>query len=281
MKGKTPVTILVLALGILGLSGRALTQAKQVNPVEQAGLRDTVNIDVMEFNPWGAESETYIDRMAITDPQTLDQLLDALDTNLRVTLKLACIPEYELHFHLGDGTVRTFGYSCHGASFIRGQQGFWKGEDYTPPELFDALIEQQLALNPSESIQASINVVDKAGLARAVETEVARMHSSSSSREGIGEAQVSFEHLLTISDAKVVGELVASFDVPLDLTPRPQCLPEYRLRFRLSDDTLYDLSYGCGAEGNPVMRGGQPFWRGMDILPPAEFNALFEEQVGS
>ena len=94
--------------------------------------------------------------MTITDPQMLDELLDALDTNLQVTLKLACIPEYELHFHLRDGTVQTFGYSCHGASFIRGEQGFWAGEDYAPPEQFDALIKEQLALNPRELIPASI-----------------------------------------------------------------------------------------------------------------------------
>jgi hypothetical protein len=100
----------------------------------------------MEFNAWDAEREPYIHRMAITDPQILDQLLDTLDTNLQVTLKVACIPKYELHFHLRDGAVQTFGYSCHGASFIRGDQDFWEGEDYTPPEQFDALIEEQLAI---------------------------------------------------------------------------------------------------------------------------------------
>ena len=107
------MTILVVALGILVLNARALTQAKQVNPVEQAGLRDTVKIDIIEFNPWDAEGEPYIDGTTIANPKVLDQLLDALDTNLRVTLKLECIPEYELHFHLGDGTIQTFGYSCH------------------------------------------------------------------------------------------------------------------------------------------------------------------------
>jgi hypothetical protein len=279
MKSRTPVTIWILALGVLILSACASTQAKRVNPVEQAGLRDTVKIDVMEFNSWNAESWPYIHRMTITDSPMLGRLLDALDTNLQVTLKLACIPEYELHFHLRDGTVQTFGYSCHGASFIRGEQGFWEGEDYDPPEQFDGLIEEQLALNPREPIQASINVVEEAGLTSTVEIEITRIHSSSSSGDGIGEAQVYFEHLLTISDAEVVGQLVASLDAMLDLMPRHQCLPEYRLRFKLSDDTLYDMSYGCGTEGDPVTRGSQPFWRGMDVLPPAEFNALLEQRI--
>jgi hypothetical protein len=47
MKSRTPVTIWILALGVLILSACASTQAKRVNPVEQAGLRDTVKIDVI------------------------------------------------------------------------------------------------------------------------------------------------------------------------------------------------------------------------------------------
>jgi heat shock protein HslJ len=154
MKNRTPTTILVLTLGVLILNACTSTLATRVNPVEQAGLRDTVKIDVVEFNTGNVENEPYIRRMTITDPQILDQILNTLDTNLRVTLKLACIPEYELHFHLRDGTVQTFGYSCHGTSFIRGEQDFWEGEDYAPPEQFDALIEEQLTLNPREPIPA-------------------------------------------------------------------------------------------------------------------------------
>lgn len=163
MKSRT-LTIWILALGVLFLNACASTQARQVNPVEQAGLRDAVKIDVMEFNIRDAESEPYIHRMTITDPQMLGRLLDALDTNLQVTLKLACIPEYELHFHLRDGTVQTFGYSCHGASFIRGEQGFWEGKDYAPSEQFDALIKEQLALNPREPIPARSGSSEETGL---------------------------------------------------------------------------------------------------------------------
>lgn len=164
MKNRTPITILILALGVLILNACASTLAKRVNPVEQVGLRDTFKIDVMELNTENVESEPYIHRMTITDPQILDQLLNTLDTNLRVTLKLACIPEYELHFHIRDGSMQTFGYSCHGASFIRGQQDFWRGEDYAPPEQFDVLIEEQLALNPPEPIPARSDSSEEAGL---------------------------------------------------------------------------------------------------------------------
>ena len=64
-------------------------------------------------------------------------------------------PKYELHFHLQDGTVQKFGYSCGGATFIRGEQDFWEGEDFRcdqlrcfdeqdaePPAEFEALIEE-------------------------------------------------------------------------------------------------------------------------------------------
>jgi hypothetical protein len=253
------------------------------NLVEQAGLNSSVMIEVMEFDldRSGNEMDPYVHRLAITDTQTLDLFVNALNTDLQLALKVECIPEYKLFFHLQDGAVQEFGYSCGGASFIRGKQDFWDEQDYHPPERFDALIEEQLALNPLEPLDASINVVDEAGLASAVELEISQVHISSSSEDGIAEAQVSIEHLMNISDAKTLRKLVASLDATLDLVPRTLCVPEYQLRFKLSDGTLYDLSYGCGGEGAPVMRGNQRFWHGMDVVAPAEFNALFEEQTNS
>ena len=187
MKRRIPIMSLLLVLGTLIMSACAPTQGERINPVEQANLRDTVKIEVMAFDPDRAEGTSpYVQLLTITDTQILDQLLDALDTNLQVALKVACIPEYELYFHLQDGTVQEFVYSCHGAAFIRGEQGFWEGEDYAPSEQSDALIEEQLALNPREPIETAINVVEEAELTSAVEVEVARMHVSSSSRDGIG-----------------------------------------------------------------------------------------------
>ena len=144
---------LFLILGTLIVSACAVTRGERINPVEQANLRDTVKIEVMEFDPDSAETASpYVQLLSITDTQTLDQFLDALDTNLQVALKVGCIPEYELHFHLQDGTVQAFGYSCYGATFIRGEQNFWEGEDFEPPQPFDVLIEAQLATTvPSDS----------------------------------------------------------------------------------------------------------------------------------
>ena len=295
-KAKTVLALLVVILLVaLIVSACAPTMAEitdtstgpmvevaPINLVEQAGLNNSVMIEVMGFDldRSANESDPYVRRLTVTDPQVLDQLLEALDANLQVALKVECIPEYELFFHLQDGTVQEFGYSCSGASFIRGEQSFWEEQDFHPPERFDALIEEQLALHPPDAIEVSINVVEEVGLDSAVEIEVSRLHTSSSTEGDIGVAQLSFEHLLTISDAEVLGQLVATLDTTLDLHPRTQCSPEYLLRFKLSDGRLTDLSYGCETEGQPVMRGGLPFWRGMDVLPPAGFSTLFQELLG-
>lgn len=278
MKSRLFAIALLLVLGALVTNACALTTGGRANLVEQAGLEDTVAIEVLEFSAWGTESEPYVHRLTITDTEALEGLLEALDTPLEVGLKVQCIPDYELHFHLVDGTVQEFGYSCGGASFLRGNQEFLRGEDYDPPKEFDALFQEELALHPPAPVQASVNVVEEAGLASAVELEIGRLHTMRSSSKGNTVVeQVSFEHLWTLRDAAAVGELVATLDTVLDLVPQAKCLPEYRLRFVLTDGTLYDLSYGCSAEGGPVMRGTQPFWRGMDVHPPTEFNALLDE----
>jgi hypothetical protein len=113
-------------------------------------------IEVMEFDldRSGSENNPYVHRLTVTDTQTLHLFVDALDTDLQLALKVQCIPEYELFFHLQDGTVHKLGYSCGGASFIRGEQDFWEGQDYRPPKRFDTLIEEQLALNPLETAPA-------------------------------------------------------------------------------------------------------------------------------
>ena len=95
MKRRIPAMSLFLILGTLIMSTCALTQGERINPVEQASLRDTVKIEVMAFDPDRAEGASpYVQLLTITDTQILAQLLDALDTNLQVTLKVQCIPAF-------------------------------------------------------------------------------------------------------------------------------------------------------------------------------------------
>lgn len=127
----------------------AAVEAKSVNIARQAGLDGTVSVNIRQFSPDESDSDTdpYVSRGAITDPVAVSWIVASLDTTLRVAPKLMCIPEYELEFELEDGTTQTFGYSCEDASFLRGNQEFMGGEDFSPPAELDGLIIELAAVN--------------------------------------------------------------------------------------------------------------------------------------
>ena len=118
-----------------------------INVVEQAALRDTVAVKVMEFSDAAISGEEgpYALRLAITDPGLIGQIVDALDTDLDVAPKLKCIAEYKLRFELADGTVQAFWYSCGDAFFLNGNQDFMRGQDFFPPEELNELVKELLA----------------------------------------------------------------------------------------------------------------------------------------
>ena len=276
MKGKPRTLSLALALMLLLAGGCARAIAGRVNPVEQAGLEATTQIEVLEFALWAPGNQPYVERLTLTDDQVVEQLVEALDTGLVKGLKVQCIPEYMLRFHMQDGTVQEFGYSCGQTSFLRGKQEFWQQDDYRPPQAFDDLLQEQLALHPPARV--TINVVEEARLQGTTALEVIRVRTQRRSDGETTIEQVSFESLRTVRDPEVLGRLVASLDTTLELVPPVVCTPQYNLRFTLADGTLYDLSYGCATEGAAVLRGTQPFWREMEVHPPAEFSTLLEEQ---
>jgi hypothetical protein len=274
MKGKLAAIALTLALTILLAGGCASATKDGLNPVEQAGLKDTIVIEVLELARWAPGNQPYVERLTLTEAQVLESMVEALDTDLAKGLKVECIPEYTLRFHLEDGTVQEFGYSCGQASFLRGKQDFWQQEDYVPPQPFDDLLQEQLALHPPARV--TINVVKEAGLQGATALEIVRVRTHRRSEGKTIVEQVSFEPLRTVRDPETLGRLVASLDTALELVPPVVCRPKYNLRLTLADGTLYDLSYGCDDHGPAVLRGTQPFWREMGVHPPAEFNAWIE-----
>jgi hypothetical protein len=273
---------LFLVLGILIMSACAVTQGDRINPVEQANLRDTVKIEVMAFDPDRAEGTSpYVQLLTITDTETLAQLLDALDTDLQVALKVECIPEYELHFHLQDGTVHPFGYSCYGASFIRGKQTFWQGEDYYPAERFDTLLQEQLAA----TVPSEVNIVAQAGLTQTVKVEIYETVRETVTPEAEGgptvvEAQVF--HRLTITDPETIGQIIAALDTVVSLGPRTGIPMPYVLQFHLKDGTTKSLGYASGGEDPAILRvdGLRSFYR-QDAEPPAEFEGLIGELLAA
>ena len=273
---------LFLVLGILTMSACAVTQGERINPVEQASLRDTVKIEVKAFDPEGTEGASpYAQLLAITNAQTLDQLLDALDTDLQVALKVECIPEYELHFHLQDGSVQKFGYSCHGASFIRGKQDFWQGEDHVPAERFDTLLQEQLAT----TVPSEVNIVAQAGLTQTVGIEIYETVRETVTPEADGRpavVQAQVFHRLTITDSETIRRIVAALDTVVPLGPRAGVPTPFVLQFHLKDATIKSLGYASGGENPAVLRvDGLRSLSRQDAEPPAEFEALIGELLAT
>ena len=253
---RAPVKPLFLVLGTLIVGACAVTPGQRINPVEQASLRDAVKIEVMAFDPDRGEGiSPYVQLLTISDTQILDQLLDALDANLQVTLKVQCIPEYELHFHLHDGTVQEFGYSCHGATFIRGEQGFWEGEDYDPPERFDALLQARLAA----TVPSEVNIVAQAELTQTVkiegyETVSKTVTPGAEEKPAVIEAQTF--HRLTITDSETIGQIIAALDTVVPLGAQAGVPTPYVLQFQLKDGRMRSLGYASGGGIPAILRVG-------------------------
>jgi hypothetical protein len=271
-----------LVLGTLIMSACAVIQGERINPVEQAGLRDTVKIELMVFDPEGAETTSpYVQLLTITDAQILAQLLDALDTDLQVALKVECIPEYELHFHLQDGTVHPFGYSCHGASFIRGKQDFWQGEDYYPAERFDTLLQEQLAA----TVPSEVNIVAQAGLTQTVKIEIYETVRETVTPEADGRpavVQAQVFHRLTITESGTIGRIVAALDTVVPLGPRAGVPTPYVLQFHLKDGATKSLGYASGGENPAILRvDGLRSFNRQDAEPSAAFEALIGELLAT
>jgi hypothetical protein len=118
-----------------------------LNPVALAGLTNTVRIDVLEFSaaPGPGGQPDYVQRLALTDPKTVADIVSTLDANLKPLPKARCVPEFELRFQLAGGATQKLGYSCQGASFLRGDQPAWRDVDAQPPAAFDRLMQGLLA----------------------------------------------------------------------------------------------------------------------------------------
>lgn len=274
---------LLLTLSALILSGCGLSPTgapgqvtePQVNVVEAMGLSGTVKVQVLEFD-LATDSVTrgqYLDRLTITEPQLLDEIVTALDTDVRVALKVECIPEYQLRFHLQDGSVQELEYSCGGANFLRGKQDFWRGEDFYPPEQFDALIQAQLA----STLPSQVNVAEQAELVRTVKIEILEAVRSEVS-PGVVEAQVPV-HRLTIVDSQIIEQIVAALDVDIPLGPWAGVPASFILQFHLDDGTIQQFGYVSDSENPSILSGGQGFWRGQQGEPSAEFDRMIESET--
>jgi hypothetical protein len=116
----------------------------QVNVAEQAGLADTVRVEISEFSDQGEPG--YQDAATVEDPETIAQFVEILDTELELKPRVVCVDRYQLRFHLGDGTVHEFGYFCEpDGSFLHGGPPFLTGYDVQPAQRLQALIEEEVS----------------------------------------------------------------------------------------------------------------------------------------
>jgi putative hemolysin len=124
------------------------TAAMAVNPVQQAGLDNTVEIEILELNM--DASTSYISRLTISDPDVVAQIVAVLDADLPLGPRLRCPDWYRLRFYLADGSMQEFGIGCSAESptFLHGGQDFWQDQDGAIPPQLAPLIQAQLAAAP-------------------------------------------------------------------------------------------------------------------------------------
>jgi len=79
----------VAAMALAAILATAACEQNEVNIAEQTGLADTTLIAI-------ADGSSHKLRLMITDHQVISGIVDALDTDLSVTPKLFCGPDYEI-----------------------------------------------------------------------------------------------------------------------------------------------------------------------------------------
>ena len=105
-------------------------QAKNLvlNVVEVAGLEDTEQIEILPLVGPQANVVT-----TVSDPETIQALVQPLNANLPLVPPKRCPASYELRFHLKNGKTIAFNLGLCG---LYGDQSYWKGMTINPPDDF-------------------------------------------------------------------------------------------------------------------------------------------------
>ena len=119
----------------------ASTWAESVNVAEVLELARTVEIEILEI------SVEDVSRLTTDDPQVIEQIVVALDSEYEFVTRAGFHPPFEMQFRLDDGTVQILHFGSQGdnPTVLRGAPGIWEGRDIRPSADFDALIETLLA----------------------------------------------------------------------------------------------------------------------------------------
>ena len=84
--------------------------APALNIVDEAGLRDAVAIEILEFTP--AAATQYTVRTTVTAPDAMGEITAFPDQETPLGPAPACIALYRLRFVMAGDEVRTFDLAC-------------------------------------------------------------------------------------------------------------------------------------------------------------------------
>jgi hypothetical protein len=186
-----------------------------VNIVQEAGLGDTINLEIFELN-FETSDEPYSLLLTIDDPEDLEEIISAFDVNIRPGPGLLCAPLYQLYFHLADGEVEVFDYSCgeNEATFLRGEQAYIVGEDYMPPPLFNGLIVEHIQSTWAQSINPTLEY----GLDHAVTLELFETVVTESGGEPVV-ITAEVVSLLTTKDTNAIAAFASALNAEFSFMP--------------------------------------------------------------
>jgi putative hemolysin len=256
-----------------GMYQQAEDGLNSVNVVKAAGLEETVSIDIRELSLEPAD-EPYGHLLTIDNEGSLEAIIDALNVDIRPGLRLACIPIYQLIFHLANGSTWLLEYSCgeDQGNFMRGGQPLVEGKDYVPPVAFNELLRQHIQSTWAQSI----NPTQAYGLDRAVELEILEsiVTETGTSNPQIVTSQMVYR--LETGDPAVIASLVELLDADYDFAANLRCPAQYVLIFTLDGGSKESFGYLCRDAETGVFRGDQAIWKGRVIEPPVEFLAQLE-----
>ena len=147
-----PLRFVALLNSHLGLSQEPLP-GQSLNVVDQAGLADTQRIEVLvqTHQESGGISEATIQPLAdVNDPALIAVIVSSLNGDLELGPRARCLANVTLVFHRADGSTYPMGYGCEleDAIFLRGEEGYWQGQDLMAPPGFRELIQDAIAMSP-------------------------------------------------------------------------------------------------------------------------------------
>ncbi|MSP12521.1 MAG: hypothetical protein EXR62_06140 [Chloroflexi bacterium] len=142
------IPLYLLVVGCTGPPGISGQSGGSLNVAQAANLAQTTQLEIAERAK--APQTGFTPRLTITDKPTISQLVAALDKNLPWGPLARCLGQFRLSFRLASGQVQEFEYFCEGAanpgaSFLRGSQPFWQGQQVQPPAEFEQSIQRLLS----------------------------------------------------------------------------------------------------------------------------------------